>query len=112
VSITDKAKILHILDQWRDAMLACDEQMDIVAGAFGDNPEGRLPSAVYGLQGAFTRSVADQLGWCDDALIDWWLTHRFGEVPMQAGFTGEPMRSLASNEDLAQLIAEDAPAPH
>ena len=104
----DRAAILKTLNDWRDAMVACDQQTEIVAHTFAASPDSPLLSAIYELQGKYTRAVAIQLQWCDETLNDWWLMHRFGEEkPMQAALPNEPMRTLESNADLAQFIHDD-----
>ena len=54
--------------------------------------------------GAYTKAVADQIGWCDDTLLAWWTEKNFGERPMQIGDT---MRSISTIDELAAFISED-----
>jgi hypothetical protein len=99
--------VLGILDAWREHLLAVDQKMLALEELAGGSPESPLPSAVRALQGELTRQVAARLGWCEETLTDWWLTHNFGEQPMRMGLKGAPLRVIASNLELAAFIAED-----
>ncbi|MFA5630327.1 MAG: hypothetical protein WC997_02345 [Porticoccaceae bacterium] len=100
-------EILAALNSWRNAMRECDVQMEALSALVGLSPESPLPDAIGRLQGAYTEAVARLLGWCSDALCDWWLEHSFGDNPMCAGLGDEPLRTIDSNKALAQLIFDD-----
>ncbi len=99
-------EILTCLDDWADAMRESDAQMEKLSGLFGSCPEAPLPDAVGELQGAYTALLAEHIGFDLDTLLSWWLEHDFGGIPLQAGFTGEPLRQIDCNAHLADFIAE------
>ena len=102
-----ETKILSILAAWQIAMRDCEERMDQLAEIAGPVVESPLGDAVYGLMVAYTNQVADQIGWCDDTLLAWWMEKNFGERPMQIGFCGDTMRSISTIDELAAFISED-----
>lgn len=102
-----ETKILSILTAWQSAMQLCEERMDQLAAVAGPVVESPLGDAVYGLMGAYTKQVADQIGWCGDTLETWWVENHFGERPMQIGFCGDTMRSISTIDELAAFIADD-----
>ena len=102
-----KDRITTILKAWHDAMLECDARMDELAALTGQVVESPLGEAVYHVMGCYTKSVADQIGWCEDTLSSWWTEHRFGDRPMKIGFSGDELRMIADIEVLAEFIVED-----
>ena len=100
-------KILSILATWQIAMRDCDERMDQLSEISGPVVGSPLGDAVYGLMGAYTKQVSDQIGWCDETLLAWWTEKNFGERPMKIGFCGDTMRSISTIDELAAFIAED-----
>lgn len=100
-------EILQILSKWQEAILATTKEFSVLEHMFGAAPEAPLPTAIHGLIGAYTHAVADLLGWDYGTLEDWIYTHNFGERPMEIGFSGQPLRTMKSIEDLAQFIFED-----
>lgn len=106
----NQANILTTLNTWRHAMQKVDAQMAKLTALVGNSPESPLPDAVYSLQALLTVKLAEQIDADPNMLTDWWLTHEFGAKPMQAGFVGEPLRTIDSNAMLADFIAEDARA--
>ena len=102
-----EAQILPILSAWNDAMRECEERMDQLAEIVGPLVDRPLGDAIYRVMGAYTKTVADLIGWSYDTLEAWWTEHQLGGRPMKIGFCGEPMRTIATIEDLAAFIAED-----
>jgi hypothetical protein len=100
-------KITQVLKAWQNAMRECDERMDQLAELTGQIVESPLGDAVYGLMGAYTKQVAEQVGWCFDTLESWWCENHFGEQTMRIGFAGEELRTITTIEALAEFIAED-----
>jgi hypothetical protein len=100
-------EILKTIGKWHDAMKECDGQMDRLSELVGPVAESPLGEAVYNMMGNATKVVADLIGWDEDALLDWWSMHNFGERPMKIGFPGEPMREISTIDQLAAFIAED-----
>lgn len=102
-----ETKILHILTAWQTSMQLCEERMEQLAAVAGPVVESPLGDAVYGLMGAYTRQVAEIIGWDYETIEAWWCENNFGERPMQIGFVGQEMRTVATVEELAAFIAED-----
>lgn len=100
-------KITAILTGWQVAMRECEERMDQLADIAGPVVESPIGNAVYGLMGAYTKAVAEQIGWCGETLESWWCENRFGGRPMVIGFCGDTMRSISTIDELAAFIAED-----
>lgn len=100
-------RITAILQRWHAALLDCDSRLDELAAVVGPVVDSPLAGAVYRVMGAYTKAVADQIGWCEETLEAWWTEHQFGARPLKIGFVGEPMRSIATIEDLAAFVAED-----
>lgn len=93
--------------EWQKRMQALEAQMDAMREVFGSNPEGPFQEAVYAVAGGYTHAIAQLLEFPDDFLTSWWLEDNFGERPAQIGFPGEPMRTIATLDDLLQFIADD-----
>ncbi len=102
-----ETKILHILTAWQEAMAECESRMDQLAAVAGPVVESPLGDAVYGLMGAYTRQVADIIGWDYETIEAWWCENHFGKRPLNIGFVGQEMRVVATVEELAAFIAED-----
>lgn len=102
-----ETKILHILTAWQAAMAECEARMDQLAAVAGPVVESPLGDAVYGLMGTYTQQIAEIIGWDENTLSAWWLEHDFGKRPLQIGFVGQEMRTVATVEELAAFIAED-----
>lgn len=101
------AEMLDVLRAWQAAMQAAETQVDALQEMMGINPEAPLFDALCRLMGLATRQAADLIGAPADWLEAWWLEHQLGATPMQAGLRDEPLRALASIEDLAAIIADD-----
>ncbi len=99
-------KITATLTAWQNAMRDAERQMDELYKLFDYAPEAPLPDAIGRLMGAYTRQVADCIGWDRDALESWWLDSDFGaRRPMEIGFKDEPLRSISTIEELADYLA-------
>jgi predicted Zn-dependent peptidase len=102
-----KQMILDVLAKWQSTMQECEQRMDDLASLVGHIADSPLGDAVYHLMGAYTESVADMIEWPDEYLEAWWTEHAFGEKPMNIGFSGEPLKTISTIEQLAAFVAED-----
>jgi hypothetical protein len=102
-----ETNILVQLKRWQEAMAESEHRISELSALAGSTPDAPLPTAVYGLMGTYTHTVADMIGWDEATLTAWWLDHNFGERPMKIGFAGEALLSIDSIEALAAFIAED-----
>jgi hypothetical protein len=98
-------QILALLDKWEDALSEIGPHLNDFISLAGC--EGPLLESIYTLANAYTAQIAEAINWDAEALTDWWVTHDFGEKPMQAGLRGEPLQTLKSNDDLARFIVAD-----
>lgn len=97
------------LDRLQALLQPPKDAIELLSNLVGSH-EGPLFDAVGRLVDEVIRSVAINIGADRELLSDWWLTHEFGAKPMQAGFVGEPLRTIDSNAMLAAFIAENARA--
>lgn len=101
----NKQDIQLLLDTWQKEMQAVSEQMGKLFRIFNYS-EGPLPDSIDFLQDGYTRLLANHIGFDFDVLFDWWLTHEYGENPLEIGFVGEELTSIKNNEELAAWIVE------
>ena len=88
-------------------MLECDSRMDELSALAGQVAESPLGDAVYHVMGEYTKAVADLIEWDEGTLSAWWLSHQFGNNPMEIGFATEPMQHISTIDQLADFIIED-----
>jgi hypothetical protein len=100
-------EILPILQDWHDRVKELEEKMRAFYGVVGCVPESPFSTAVYGLIGSYTESVAQRIDWDASVLKEWCWSHDFGEKPMRMGLPHEPIRVIDTIEDLAKFIADD-----
>jgi hypothetical protein len=98
---------LAILKAWQERMQACEAATDDLIRLTMAAPESPLINSVYSVMGLATRQASDLVGCTDEWLSAWWLEHKFGERPMQAGLTGEPLRDISTLDELVALICDD-----
>lgn len=101
----DKQDIQLVLDTWQRQMQAVSVQIEKLFRLFNYNG-GALPDSIDFLQEGYTRLLANHIGFDFDVLLDWWLTHDFGERPLEIGFEGEELVSIKNNKELAEWIVE------
>lgn len=107
----NRADALTVLERWQERMQEIEAQMDALGALLQHAPEAPLPNAVGALMSAYTHNVSRLIGCSDEWLTAWWLEHSFGERPMRAGLTGEPLRTITTLTELVRLIVNDAGAP-
>lgn len=106
--MTTREHRLQIMTEWGGRMKDCEEAVSVLVELTGASPESKLIDAIYRVMGLATRQASDLIGCADEWLTAWWLEHQFGEVPMKAGLSGQPLREIRTIEDLAALIFDDA----
>ena len=99
----NKQDIQLLLDAWQKEMQAVSEQMEKLSRLFNYS-EGELPVSIDILQEGYTRLLADYIGFDFQVLLDWWLTHEYGERPLEIGWKGGELVSIGSNRELAEWI--------
>ena len=95
------------LNCWNAAMQECDKQLNALSEIVGSLCEKPLGDAIYGVMDAYTRQVADSIGWDYSALQDWCVSHEYGKKPMKIGLSGERLRTISSIDDLVDFIIDD-----
>ena len=105
MSNLNKQDVQLVLDAWQKEMQAVSEQIEKLFRIF-NYCGGPLPDSIDSLQEGYTRLLAEHIGFDFQVLLDWWLTHEFGERPMEIGFVGEELRTIESNRELAEWIVE------
>ena len=103
-----KPEILRHLNAWQAAMREMDKQYDALHALTGITPESPLWKAVGNMQSLLTEQAADLCSIGADWLMEWWLEHDFGDVPMKAGLVGQELREIRTLDDLVTLICDDA----
>ena len=88
-------------------MQECDLRMSELSELTGEIVESPLGNSVYHVMGEYTKAVADLIEWDEGTLSAWWLSHQFGELPLNISFTGEPARHIETIDQLADFIIED-----
>ena len=96
-----------MLREWQTRMAACEESVSVLVELTGASPESQLIDSIYSVMDLATRQASDLIGCADEWLTAWWLEHQFGEVPMKAGLSGQPLREIKTIEELAALIFDD-----
>lgn len=101
----DKQDIQTVLDTWQKEIQAVSEQIEKLFRLFNYNG-GALPDSIDFLQEGYTRLLANHIDFDFEVLIDWWLTHDFGNRPLEIGWVGEELVSIKNNKELAEWIVE------
>jgi len=99
--------VRHAAQQWQERMQDLEARMDALRNAIGTSPESPFSEAIYAVAGGYTHAIAQLLDFPEDILTSWWLEDNFGERPAQMGLPGEPMRTIATLDDLLQFIEDD-----
>lgn len=94
---------LQLLAEWQARIQTADRLIEPVTEVLGLSPESPIHVAVWSLEGAYTRAVAqlvgDQANW-----LDWYASENdFGRKAMDAGPTGAT-RPIATLDDLIWVI--------
>ena len=89
---------------WYATVKATGEAIDALNNVVGCSPESPLSQAIYAMVIAYTDAVQDTHG-LGDWLTWWWLECEMGETPLAASIGDEPLREIATVEDLIALCA-------
>lgn len=100
-------KKIQLLAEWQARIQTADRLIEPVAEVLGLSPESPIHVAVWSLQNAYTRSVAQLVG--DQAeWLDWYASENdFGRKAMNAGPVGAN-RPIATLDDLIWVIEVEA----
>ena len=95
------------IHRWHDEVARADALIDQLSAIFGDTPDSYLTETIWSLIGAYKAALVSAYGPVDEWLDWWWHECNLGARPKQAGLPGEPMRTIATINDLFQLITDD-----
>ena len=83
---------------------AAGEAVDALNNIVGCSPESPLSQSIYAMVIAYTDEVQEAHGL--DTWLEWyWLECEMGETPLAASIGDEPLREIATVEDLIALCA-------
>jgi hypothetical protein len=94
---------LALLEVWQSEIKRSDERFRPLRDALGSSGESAPELAIFHLQEAYTKTMADLLGVCADALSWYWLENDLGRRGMSAGPVGAT-RPIATLDDLLWLL--------
>ena len=99
-----KPGTVEAIHTWHTTVKATGEAVDALDRVVGCSPESPLSQAIYAMVIAYTDAVQDALGL--DTWLEWyWLECEMGETPLSASIGDEPLREIATLEDLIALCA-------
>ena len=89
---------------WHATVKATGEAVDALDRVVGCSPESPLSQAIYAMVIAYTGAVQDAHKL--DTWLEWyWLECEMGENPLSASIGDEPLREIATVDDLIALCA-------
>ena len=89
---------------WYTTVKATGDAVDELDRVVGCSPESPLSQSIYAMVIAYTDAVQDAHGL--DTWLEWyWLECEMGENPLSASIGDEPLREIATVEDLIALCA-------
>jgi len=100
-------EITTLLNEWQSVMREADKRIKQFSDLVGTQ-DGPFTQAWFDVNEFAARQVAERIGCDKDTLIDWWLVHDFGKVPMTVVFDGVS-HSLKNNTDFAEMVIEVFP---
>lgn len=92
-----------VLDTWQRHIKDVSVQTEQLYRLFNYSG-GALPESIDFLQEGYTQLLSNHIGFDFEVLLDWWLTHDFGERPLEIGWVGEELVSIKDNKELAEWI--------
>ena len=101
-----KPETKDAISTWYTTVKATGEAVDALDRVVGCSPESPLHVAIYGILEAYTDAVQDAHG-LSDWLNWWWLECDMGQNHLSASIGDEPLREIATVEDLIKLCEEN-----
>ena len=99
-----KPGTVEAIHTWHTTVKAAGEAVDALNNVVGCSPESPLSQAIYAMVIAYTDAVQDAHGL--DTWLEWsWRECEMGETPLSASIGDEPLREIATVEDLIALCA-------
>ena len=98
-------EIEQAIRTWYATVKATGEAVDALNNIVGCSPESPLSQSIYAMVIAYTDAVQDAHGL--DTWLEWyWLECEMGENPLSASSGDNPMREIATVDDLVALCAD------
>lgn len=104
--IDKSAAVEAAVREFHDLLSALDKKMDAMQSLVGMDQEGDFAASVWWGVG-FSIGALNVAYGIGDWLEWWWHECQLGAKPMQAGLPGEPLRTIATIDDLVRLILDD-----
>ena len=99
-----KPETKDAIQTWHATVKAVGEAVDVLNNVVGCSPESPLSQSIYAMVIAYTGAVQEAHGL--DTWLEWyWRECAMGENPMSASIGDEPLREIATVEDLIALCA-------
>ena len=100
-----KPSTIEAIRTWHTTVKATGEAVDELDRVVGCSPESPLSQSIYAMVIAYTDAVQDAHG-LGDWLEYYWLECDMGKSPLAASIGDEPLRDIATLEDLIALCAD------
>ena len=99
-----KHSTVEAIRAWYATVKDTGEAVDALNNVVGCSPESPLSQSIYAMVIAYTNAVQDAHGL--DTWLEWyWLECQMGDTPLSASIGDEPLREIATVEDLIALCA-------
>ena len=95
----NEQRIAQSIRQWHERVVELETRYNELSPLIGANPESLMMAAVWHVASEATGAG----GW----LEWWWLECNLGARQMTACLPGEPLRNIATLEDLIRLVLDD-----
>lgn len=104
--LRNRAAVEKAVRTFHERVTEVDRVIDALNQTLSMQPESDLCSSVWAVVGGWIEALGAAY-FIDSSLEWWWLECRLGRRPMQAGLAGEELRTIATIDDLVQLILDD-----
>ena len=105
-----KPSTVEAIHTWHQRVITLEAEVEALDRVVGCSPESPLHVAIYGILEAYTDAVQDAHG-LSDWLNWWWLECDMGQNHLSASIGDEPLREIATVEDLIKLCEKDGKKP-
>lgn len=104
--LSNRAAVEKAVREFHERVTEVERVIDALNQSLMMQPESELCSSVWALVGGYKDALGAAYS-IDPWLEWWWLECGLGTKPMQAGLAGEELRTIATVDDLVQLILDD-----
>jgi hypothetical protein len=100
-------EITTLLNEWQSVMREADKRIKKLNDLMGA-PDVPFTQAWFDVNEFAAKQVAERIDCDADTLMDWWLVHGFGYVPMRIEYQGKRW-DVKNNTDFAEMVIEVFP---